>query len=194
MTAPSSVTRTDTKAVLSCMLCSRVIGHATGTQRRVDALIRAAKRQLACPYCGGALLVSDIEQCLVIDCRPLTEEEMTPKRGRPAKSHRVTGTGKRIYPQTEPCLDCGALRTKSDNPRCHPCAMAKRKAEAHERYRKVAHVLSDAGRPLTSHEIAFRMNCSQDAVKNLVMRARRLGVPITSEGRRYRLTQQEVAS
>lgn len=78
---------------LACLLCSRTVGSAQGRkdQKFTPRLIRTALpehadaiRQMRCPYCSGRLWLQDCED-IFVDRRPLSAEELRPRRGRPPK-------------------------------------------------------------------------------------------------------------
>ena len=78
---------------LACLLCSRTVASVQGPQapRFIVTSIRvirpehaSAVQQMRCPYCSGRLLLQDTEEILV-DRRPLSAEELRPRRGRPPK-------------------------------------------------------------------------------------------------------------
>ena len=87
----------DVRADLVCVLCVRTAGSVQGPSlrsltstsfrvqdpRHVDAV-----RRLRCPYCSGRLWLQNREE-IHVDRRPLTTEELRPRRGRPRKVPRA---------------------------------------------------------------------------------------------------------
>ena len=78
---------------LACLLCSRTIASVQGppaakfnaTSIRVIRPEHAsAVQQMRCPYCSGRLLLQNTEE-IFVDRRPLSAEELRPRRGRPPK-------------------------------------------------------------------------------------------------------------
>lgn len=82
-----------TRGDLCCLLCNRMAGTAEGyrggplTIRPLEPWHAEAVERLRCPHCGGRLQVEGAEP--VRDARrPLTNEQMTPRRGRPPREIR----------------------------------------------------------------------------------------------------------
>ena len=85
------------RADLVCVLCARTAGRIQGPSlrplpsvslrvqdpRHVDAV-----RRLRCPYCSGRLWLQNSEE-IHVDRRPLTTDELRPRRGRPRKVPRA---------------------------------------------------------------------------------------------------------
>jgi hypothetical protein len=83
----------DIRADLVCVQCARTAGRIQGPSarplpsmslsvqdpRHVDAV-----RRLCCPYCSGRLWLQNSE-AIHVDRRPLTTEELRPRRSRPRK-------------------------------------------------------------------------------------------------------------
>ncbi len=78
---------------LACLLCSRTVASAQGprdrkfvpTQVKVQNPEHAASvRQMRCPFCTGRLWLQDTEE-IYVDRRPLSAEDLRPRRGRPPK-------------------------------------------------------------------------------------------------------------
>ena len=78
---------------LACLLCSRTVASAQGPRDRkfMPTKVKllkpehaAAVQQMRCPYCAGRLWLQDTED-VYVDRRPLTAEELRPRRGRPPK-------------------------------------------------------------------------------------------------------------
>jgi len=78
---------------LACLLCSRAVASAQGPRDRkfVPTQVKVrnpehtqAVREMRCPYCTGRLWLQDTEE-IYVDRRPLTAEELRPRRGRPPK-------------------------------------------------------------------------------------------------------------
>ena len=83
---------------LACLLCSRTVASARGprdrrfvpTSIRVQAPEHAeAVRRMRCPFCSGRLWLQDAEEVFV-DRRPLSADDLRPRRGRPPKVARVS--------------------------------------------------------------------------------------------------------
>ena len=78
---------------LVCVLCGRTAARAQGprAQRFTATAIRIQApehaetvRRMRCPHCAGALSLQNLEE-VYVDRRPLTADEMRPRRGRPPK-------------------------------------------------------------------------------------------------------------
>jgi hypothetical protein len=78
---------------LACLLCARTVASAQGPRSRKfsPTLVRVhrpehaeAVQQMRCPYCSGRLWLQDTEE-VYVDRRPLSAEELRPRRGRPPK-------------------------------------------------------------------------------------------------------------
>jgi DNA-directed RNA polymerase subunit RPC12/RpoP len=78
---------------LACLLCSRIVASAQGPRAKkfIPASVRvlraehaSAVQQMRCPYCSGRLWLQDTEE-IFVDRRPLSAEELRPRRGRPPK-------------------------------------------------------------------------------------------------------------
>ena len=85
------------RADLSCLLCSRVSATVTQTSGSVVWAVASIRPEdtdtvirYVCPHCGGRLWVQDA-QAVVVARRPLTREELCPRRGRPARLGRQVG-------------------------------------------------------------------------------------------------------
>ena len=83
---------------LACLLCGRSIATVQGPLDRAISTttlkLRAAEhidavRRMRCPYCEGRLWIQDTED-IYVDRRPLTDDELHPRRGRPPKVARVS--------------------------------------------------------------------------------------------------------
>ena len=83
---------------LACLLCNRTVGHVQGPRDRrltpASVRIRAPEhidsiRQMRCPYCAGRLWLQDMED-VYVDRRPLSDEDLRPRRGRPPKVARAS--------------------------------------------------------------------------------------------------------
>jgi hypothetical protein len=88
----------DVRADLVCVLCARTVGRVQGPNlrpltamslcvqdpRHVDTV-----RRLRCPYCSGRLWLQNSED-IHVDRRPLTAEELRPRRGRPPNMSRAS--------------------------------------------------------------------------------------------------------
>ena len=78
---------------LACLLCSRTVASAQAPRDRkfVPTSVKEqnpahaeAVKQMRCPFCTGRLWLQDTED-IYVDRRPLTAEELRPRRGRPPK-------------------------------------------------------------------------------------------------------------
>jgi hypothetical protein len=78
---------------LACLLCNRTIANVQGPRDRrftpTSVKVRApehldAIRRMRCPYCAGRLWLQDTED-IYVDRRPLSAEDLRPRRGRPPK-------------------------------------------------------------------------------------------------------------
>ncbi len=78
---------------LVCLLCARTVGTAQGSrsERFTPRSVRLrepehaeAIRRMRCPHCSGRLWLQDPED-IYVDRRPLSAEELRPRRGRPPK-------------------------------------------------------------------------------------------------------------
>jgi hypothetical protein len=78
---------------LACLLCSRTVATAQGPRARkfVPTSVRvirpehaSAVQEMRCPFCAGRLWLQDTEE-IFVDRRPLSAEELRPRRGRPPK-------------------------------------------------------------------------------------------------------------
>jgi hypothetical protein len=87
----------DIGADLVCVLCARTAGRLQGPNLRspMSLSLRVqdprhveAVRHLRCPYCSGRLWLQNGEE-IHVDRRPLTIEELRPRRGRPRKGPRA---------------------------------------------------------------------------------------------------------
>ena len=83
----------EVRGELACLLCARSVGSAQGPRDRkfTPASIRVrapehaeAVSQMRCPYCSGRLWLQDTED-IYVDRRPLSAEDLRPRRGRPPK-------------------------------------------------------------------------------------------------------------
>ena len=83
---------------LACLLCARTVASAQGPRARkfVPNSVRvlrpehaSAVQQMRCPFCAGRLWLQDTEEVFV-DRRPLSAEELRPRRGRPPKVRPAT--------------------------------------------------------------------------------------------------------
>ena len=81
------------RADLVCVLCTRTVGRVQGADlqpltpvslRVPEAQHADTVRRLRCPYCAGRLWVQNSEE-IYVNRRPLTPEELRPRRGRPPK-------------------------------------------------------------------------------------------------------------
>ena len=86
------------RADLACVLCARTVGRVQGPNVRplTSMSVRVqdpghadAVRRLRCPYCLGRLWLQNSEEVFV-DRRPLTDEDLRPRRGRPSKIRRAS--------------------------------------------------------------------------------------------------------
>ena len=79
---------------LVCLLCARTVASVQGPRDR--RLARSSVRlqmpehadsirRMRCPYCAGRLWLQDTEDVFV-DRRPLSGEDLRPRRGRPPKA------------------------------------------------------------------------------------------------------------
>jgi hypothetical protein len=87
-----------TRADLVCVLCARTVGRVQGPNIRpltsMSLRVRDpghadAVRRLRCPYCLGRLWLQNTEE-VYVDRRPLTSEELRPRRGRPSKMGKAS--------------------------------------------------------------------------------------------------------
>ncbi len=78
---------------LACILCARTIGSAQGprNQKFTPRLLRTfrpehaeAIQRMRCPHCAGRLWLTETED-VYVDRRPLSAEDLRPRRGRPPK-------------------------------------------------------------------------------------------------------------
>ena len=88
----------DLRADLVCVQCARTVGAVQGPSLRQLTLMSLqvqdprhvdAVRRLRCPYCSGRLWLQNIEN-IHVDRRPLTADELRPRRGRPPKVGRAS--------------------------------------------------------------------------------------------------------
>jgi DNA-directed RNA polymerase subunit RPC12/RpoP len=86
------------RADLVCVLCSRTAGRVQGPnlRPRTPMSVRVqdpqhvdAVRRLRCPYCSGRLWLQNSEE-IHVNRRPLTSEDLRPRRGRPSKLRRAS--------------------------------------------------------------------------------------------------------
>ena len=83
---------------LACLLCNRTIAEVrwprgrrftpTSVKARAPEHLDAIRR-MRCPYCAGRLLVQDTED-VYVDRRPLSAEDLRPRRGRPTRVSRAS--------------------------------------------------------------------------------------------------------
>ena len=85
------------RADLACMWCSRVSATVTQTTDPPASTISSIRPEHAatvnryvCPHCGGRLWVQDA-MAVVVARRPLTREELCPRRGRRPSFGRQMG-------------------------------------------------------------------------------------------------------
>ena len=83
---------------LVCLLCNRAVASVQGPRdRRLTARsvrLQAPEhldsiRRMRCPHCAGRLWLQDTED-VYVDRRPLSAEELRPRRGRPPKVARAS--------------------------------------------------------------------------------------------------------
>jgi len=88
----------EVRADLTCVLCGRTAGKVQGSSLRPytrmslqveDPQHLEAVRLLRCPACSGRLWLQNREDVRVSD-RPLSSEELRPRRGRPPKIRRAS--------------------------------------------------------------------------------------------------------
>ncbi|MFN8524352.1 MAG: hypothetical protein U0821_14730 [Chloroflexota bacterium] len=98
LTDVSALTAWEVRGDLTCILCTRAIATAQGPKDRVleagSIKLRNpahvdAVRKMRCPYCSGRLWLQDTEDVWV-DRRPLSAEDLRPRRGRPPKIARAS--------------------------------------------------------------------------------------------------------
>jgi hypothetical protein len=79
---------------LACMLCARITADVQGPRdgRPGTNVVRPCApehaesvRRLRCPHCAGRLWFRDSDDVFV-DRRPLADDDLHPRRGRPRKS------------------------------------------------------------------------------------------------------------
>jgi hypothetical protein len=78
---------------LACLLCGRIAATAQGprsdrfspSQIRVrEAGHETSVRRMRCPHCAGRLWFQDTQD-VYVDRRPLSRDDLKPRRGRPPK-------------------------------------------------------------------------------------------------------------
>lgn len=83
----------EVRGELACLLCTRTVAHVQGPRapRFIPSSIRvqspehmASVRRMRCPHCEGRLWLQDTEE-IFIDRRPLSDDDLHPRRGRPPK-------------------------------------------------------------------------------------------------------------
>ena len=83
----------EVRGELVCLMCARTIGSAQGRRdvRFTPTSVRLrqpehadAVRRMRCPHCSGRLWLQDPED-VYVDRRPLSAEDLRPRRGRPPK-------------------------------------------------------------------------------------------------------------
>ena len=83
---------------LACLLCNRTVAHVQGPRERrfspTSVRVQAREhldsiRKMRCPHCAGRLWLQDTED-VYVDRRPLSAEDLRPRRGRPPKVARAS--------------------------------------------------------------------------------------------------------
>jgi len=83
---------------LACLLCTRAVARVQGPRARpfkaTSVRVPAAEhvdtvRKMRCPHCDGRLWLQDTEE-IYVDRRPLSAEDLRPRRGRPPKVARAS--------------------------------------------------------------------------------------------------------
>jgi hypothetical protein len=83
---------------LVCLMCARSVGSAQGPRERrfTPTSVRLQSpdhepsiRQMRCPFCEGRLWLQDTED-IYVDRRPLSADDLRPRRGRPPKVRQAS--------------------------------------------------------------------------------------------------------
>lgn len=123
---------------------------------------------VACLNCGRE--AAEVLETRPAPPRPLTAEELAPKRG--PKPKTIAPPPPRPAADLVPCADCGTPRVWKRGARCHPCLEVYR-----ARYGTVARLVAllERGEPVRRDTLANELGVTLTALRKAVGRARERG-------------------